>query len=173
MKTMLLALAGCFAVVTAADAQSVSSSALNSSGNSYKSGYYQFEWSIGEMSLVTAMTSDDKQFIITNGLLQPNEATSENKDKYFDQEEIRVISNPTNGLVDVNILTKQQGKLLLHVYDVHGKTLVTKTAISYGFGSIEKIDLTRYAASTYFLKIDLIPVPGSVKKTGSYKIVKF
>ncbi len=172
MKPMLLALAGSVIAVTSADAQSVSNSAVNSSGNTYKSGYYQFEWSIGEMSLVNEMKSGDKQYIITNGLLQPNESTHENPDKQFDKDEIKVFANPSTGMVDVNILTKQQGKLTIRVFDVQGKLLATKNAISYGFGSTEKIDLTRYAASTYFLKIDLNPAPGSVRKTGGFKITK-
>ncbi|MBC7913195.1 MAG: gliding motility-associated C-terminal domain-containing protein [Pyrinomonadaceae bacterium] len=52
-----------------ATAQTLSSAVVNSSGNFYASNDVAFEWSIGEMSLVETMLT--QQGIVTHGMLQP------------------------------------------------------------------------------------------------------
>ena len=57
-------------------------------------------------------------------------------------------------------------------HDGGGKMLINSKGVSNGIGSVEKFDLSSFAAGTYFLKIDLHPSLGSVGKSGSYKIVR-
>src|SRR5688572_31582893 len=52
-------------------AQSITPSVINTSGGSFKSGYYEFEWSVGELALVGEMTSLNRYLVITNGFIQP------------------------------------------------------------------------------------------------------
>lgn len=172
MKTVLL-LGGCiFLSVSQLHAQPATQSVVNSTGHSYKGTFYQVDWSIGELALVNEMKGGKGEWIITNGFLQSTESTVINKESRFSDEEIRVLPNVTEDKVDVNLLTRQQGKVLLQVMDVNGRVVFRRSLTSYGTGHMERLSLRPLASGTYFLKIDLDPAPGSVKKTGSYKIVK-
>ena len=75
-----------------ARSQSVSSSVINCSGNSYSHGYYNVDWSIGELALVNTIQSNGYA-IITNGFLQPNLADYNNDSRrYFTNEEVTRMS---------------------------------------------------------------------------------
>src|SRR5687768_2397473 len=84
-------------------AQSISSSVINASGGTSKNGYYQFEWSIGEMALVNQMQSGD-QLIVSNGFLQPYilfPGTVYGTGQ-FAAGEIRIFPNPASRYVEIN-----------------------------------------------------------------------
>ena len=74
--------------------QSITSSIINVTGNTFSQGYYIFDWSVGEMALVESMTSSNSSAIITNGFLQPL-TPAENSVQKFSSEEIRILPNPT------------------------------------------------------------------------------
>ncbi len=152
-------------------AQSLTSSVINVSANSYTQGYYSIDWSIGEMAIIEPMNASNGNYIITNGFLQPDKPL-ENVVRNFSPEEIRILPNPTYNNIEINFLTVQQGALYISVYDANGKHMLLHRAISYGVGSIEKLNLSNFASGTYFIQIELKPALGSVKKTGTYKILK-
>jgi hypothetical protein len=170
MKTITLFTLLAWLTLTARS-QSGLSSAINVSGNTFSLSNYSIDWSVGELALVHTATSTDGFFVITNGLLQP-ELPRANNQYHFSNEEIRILPNLTSNIVEINILTRQQGTVKINVYDATGKKLAIAKTTSNGISSIERINLSNYAAGTYFLKIDLEPIMGSVPKTGSYKIVK-
>lgn len=172
MRTQLL-LGGClFLSVSQLQAQPTTQNVVNSTGHSYKGTFYQVDWSIGELALVNEMKGSKGALIVTNGFLQSTESTILNNESRFSDEEIRVLPNITVDVVDVNLLTRQQGKVQLQVVDVNGRVVFRRSLTGYGSGHVERLSLRPLASGTYFLKIDLDPAPGSVKKTGSYKIVK-
>ena len=167
--TLLIAL---IVINISARSQSVSSSVVNCSGNSYSQGYYNIDWSIGELALVNSMQANNIA-IITNGFLQPN--TTEHKNdarRYFTNDEVTIMPNPTHGKIEVNISTAQRGMLYLRLYDVNGKVLTTDKLMLAGIMVSRFIDLTTFASATYLLKLELKPAPGSVTKEGGYKIIK-
>lgn len=172
MRTVLLICGSLLLPAIHVAAQSPPQSVTNATGGSYSGGFYQVDWSVGELALVNEMRAGNGQLIITNGFLQPAGLTATNKETRFSDDEIRVRPNITDDKVEITLLTRQQGAVRIEVYDVHGKALFHRTLVSYGTGHTERIRLHSFAAGTYFLKIDLNPAPGSVKKTGSYKIVK-
>lgn len=169
MRTVLLIWGSIFLSFAQLHAQSV----VNATGNSYSGGFYQLDWSVGELALVNEMRSADGQYMITNGFLQSSEAGIANPNHRFSDDEIRIRPNFTNDKVEVSLLTRQQGKVMIQVFDVSGRVVFRKSGVSYGAGNIETIALRSLASGTYFLKVDLVPAPGSVPKTGSYKIVKY
>jgi hypothetical protein len=152
-------------------AQTLTSSVINTSGNCYSQGYYSFDWSIGEMAIVETMAANNTSNFITNGFLQPNKLAESTTQK-FTVDEVKILPNPTFNHIEINFLTTQQGTLYINIYDGSGKNILGRRTASYGIGSIERFDLTRFPAGTYFVQIELKPVAGSVKKTGAYKIVK-
>ena len=152
-------------------AQSAGSSVINVAGNSFSQGHLVVDWSVGEMALVNTGTSSNNQFIITNGLLQP-ELPVANNSHYFAAEEVKIMPNYGDGRIEVQFLTRQMGTLKMQVFDASGKLLLVSKAVSNGIDSTEKFNLTSFAAGTYFLKIDLQPSLGSVGKSGTFKIVR-
>jgi hypothetical protein len=168
IPVLLLVLTG---LSTMAGAQSISSSVINASGNSFTQGYYSLDWSVGEMSLVESMIASNSSAVITNGFLQPFKP-AENTVQQFSSEEIRILPNPTYNKIEINFLTVQQGDVYIQISDALGKIISSRKTVSYGIGSIEKFNLAPFSAGTYFIRIDLDPAPGSVRKTGTYKILK-
>jgi hypothetical protein len=152
-------------------AQSETSSVINVAGNSASNGTLEIDWSIGELALVNTQTSSDGKYIVTNGLLQPGILKTNNTSN-FTADEIKIAPNVTKGLIEIHFLTRQQGIVKMSIYDANGKLVRFSTGISNGVGSIEKMNLSSFAAGTYFLQLDLEPALGSVKKSGSYKIVR-
>lgn len=173
MRTVLLLWGGLLLTASQLPAQPTAQSVVNAAGYSYTGGFYQIDWSIGEAALVNEMRSGNGQFVLTNGFLQSADGGVPTSGLRFSADEIRVLPNYTEDKVEVSLLTRQQGKVMLQVYDLMGKVVYRKSLVSYGAGHVERIALRPLAASTYFLKIDLVPAPGSVPKTGSYKIVKY
>ena len=57
-------------ISTVSFSQSINTSTINSCGGNAKNGYYQFEWSVGESTLIDQMESAGK-LLVTNGFLQP------------------------------------------------------------------------------------------------------
>lgn len=172
MKTTLLLWGFILLSFSRLSAQSPGQSVINSSGNTYRGGGYQVDWSIGETALVTGMYAANGQLIVTNGFLQPQAPAALDQHRYFQPDEVRVLPSPTYDVVEINLLTYQQGRVSLEVYDAAGKVLIQRTLVNPGFGHLERISLGAYAAGTYILRIHLIPEQGFTRKTGSYKIVK-
>jgi len=155
-------------------AQSIAPSVINTSGGSFQSGYYQFEWSIGELALVGEMSSSNNSFVITNGFIQPfiQYPARDNNNTIFGTDEIKVFPNPASSYVEINFLTKQKGRITLSFYDGSGKKIYTATDWYYGVGMIKRIPVSKLPNEVYMLHVDLDPDPGSVAKKGVYKIIK-
>src|SRR5512138_1693663 len=90
-------------ISTASFCQSINTSVLNATGGTAKNGYYQFEWSVGELALVDEMQSSDK-LIVTNGFLQPYLVSPGTNDQgfLFAVDEIKIFPNPASRYVEVN-----------------------------------------------------------------------
>jgi hypothetical protein len=156
------------------NAQSIAPSVLNAAGGSFKQDYYQFEWSIGELSLIGEMASSNNSFVITNGFIQPfiQYPANHNTNNIFGNDEIKVFPNPASSYVEINFLTKQKGRITLSFYDGSGKKIYTATDWYYGVGMIKRIPVSKLPNEVYMLHVDLDPSEGSVGKKGVYKIIK-
>ena len=155
-------------------AQSIIPSVINASGNSFSKGNYVIDWSVGEMSLIDAMSSADNSTTITNGFLQPFLFEPKISDNFlfFTPGELKILPNPTYNKIEIDFLTNQSGTVSLVLNDASGKFLLSKKIFISGLGTIERLDLSTYSAGTYFIRLELTPAPGSIRKMGIYKIVK-
>lgn len=154
--------------------QIVAPSVMNTGGGTARSGYYQFEWSIGELSLVGDMTSSNNSLVITNGFIQSliQYPTRDDGLNFFDDDEIKVFPNPATSYVEINFLTKQRGRITMSFYDGAGKKIYTSSDPYYGVGLIKRIPVDKLPNEVYMLRIDLDPYPGYAAKKGTYKIIK-
>jgi len=156
------------------NSQVVAPSVVNTSGGTFQSGYYQFEWSIGELALVSDMASSNNSLVITNGFIQSHiQYPSRNNNNFvFGDDEIKVFPNPASSYVEINFLTKQQGRIKINFYDGAGKKILTTSDMYYGVGLIKRIPVSRLPNEVYMLHIELDPYAGYTAKKGIYKIIK-
>ena len=154
--------------------QSIAPSVINTGGGSLQSGYYQFEWSIGELALVGEMNSSNNSLIITNGFIQPfiQYPATNNTNNIFANDEIKIFPNPASSYVEINFLTKQKGRITLSFYDGSGRKILTVADSYYGVGLIKRIPVSHLPNEVYMLHVDLDPYTGYSSKKGVYKIVK-
>lgn len=172
MKTKLLLLFALLLSYSFSYSQSISPSVINATGNTFTGGFYSFDWSVGELALVNTMSSTNNKYIVTNGFIQTITYDKKSNSNSFTQDELTILPNPTIGPIEVKLQTRQQGTISIIVYDVAGRKLLSRQAVSYGLNTIEKFDLSSFAQGTYLIRVSLNPAPGSVNKSGSYKIVK-
>jgi hypothetical protein len=154
--------------------QSNAPSVINTAGGASNSGYYQFEWSIGEMALIGQMNSSNGSLIITNGFIQPyilNPGTI-NTNNFFNGDEIKVFPNPASDYVEINFMTKQKGRITLNFYETSGKIIYSTTVQCYGVDLIHRIPVSQLPNNVYMLHINLDADNGYVSKRGAYKIIK-
>jgi hypothetical protein len=171
----ILHLVGFVLVLLKSNAQTISPQTLNTSGGYINLGYHQIEWNIGESSVIeTFIQNTINGAILTNGVLQPltDKPFIVNEINKWANDEIRIFPNTTTGNFEVNILSKQQGLLYMQLVDALGANLKKVSYYYYGYGNIERFNITNLASGTYFLNVQLSPFPGNVKKAGSYKIIK-
>jgi hypothetical protein len=156
------------------NSQVVAPSVMNTAGGTTQSGYYQFEWSIGELALVGEMAGTSNSYVITNGFIQPfiQYPAKVNINNIFADDEIKVFPNPASNYVEINFLTKQKGRITTSFYDGAGKKIYTTSDVYYGIGLIKKIPVSKLPNEVYMLHVDLDPYPGYVSKKGIYKIIK-
>jgi hypothetical protein len=173
MKRALMLLISVF-LFAYSNSQVVAPSVMNTCGGSAQSGYYQFEWSIGELALVGDMTSSNNSLVITNGFIQSliQYPTRDNGLYIFGDDEIKVFPNPASRYVEINFLTKQRGRVTISFYDGAGKKIYTATDAYYGVGLIKRIPVDKLPNEVYMLHINLEPYTGYTAKQGTYKIIK-
>ena len=170
LTLLVIAITGCYSF----GQSSVAPQVINSTGGTYTLNHYILDWSIGELALVNQMESSQPKFIVSNGFIQPftEDPSLVNTGSGFGDGEIIILPNPTKNILEINFRTKQRGQMSYRLFDVRGRVLLTNSFYSYGYGQIEKIDMTGEMSGSYFLRIELNPELGSVHKIGSFKIIK-
>jgi len=77
-----------------------------------------------------------------------------------------LIPNPTTDVVQVNVVSPTDGKMLIHLFDTNGKEIMTKEhEVSEGKATVQ-LDLRSYAFGMYLLQVQLNG------QTSSAKVIK-
>lgn len=143
---------------------------VNVGGGSATSGYYRFDWSIGELCLIDSYNQTN--FILENGFLHPGtERPGSNGNSFFAKGDIMIFPNPAYVNAEINITVPQGGVVNLQLVDVLGRIVLSKQFNYNGVGHIEKLDVQRFRAGTYFVHLLLTPVdPNQSQRKGVYKL---
>ena len=150
-------------------AQSVAPFTLNSAGNTAPIGSNEFDWSVGEMTMVSTFTASN--IIVTQGLLQPAHIAAENVVRTPPLAGLKVFPNPATSLVNIEYASAGEGTLSYKLLDLNGKVINTQT-VSFNTGTtLEKINVAELACSTYMLEVTVNTGNESSQST-SYKIQK-
>jgi len=160
-------------ISTASFGQSINTSTINSCGGTAKNGYYEFEWSVGESTLIDQMESAGK-LLVTNGFLQPYlvHPGSNDPNYLFSADEIKIFPNPAVRYVEINFFTKQKGQVTMVLFDALGQKIYSQEITSYGVDLIHRIPVSNLKNGSYALYIYLNSNLGFPVKQGAYKIIK-
>lgn len=140
---------------------------FNSAGSAGLSGNFDLDWSVGELTLVK--TEQNGALMFTQGVLQGNIIVFSNSSSITDGE-MRILPNPTPGILYLQAGFLQPGKLSTLLYTSQGQKLLSREEQLSGF-STKTIDMSAYAAGIYFLEIMFADNTGNKRKR-TYKIVK-
>ena len=146
---------------------SYSQKAFNSAGGAGLAGNFGLDWSVGELTLVK--TEQNGTLMFTQGVLQGNIIVFANSSSITDGE-MQILPNPTPGILYLQTGFLKPGKLTMQLYNSQGQKIVNREEKLKGF-AVKNINMTSYAAGSYFLHVMFIDVTGNSRKR-TYKIVK-
>jgi hypothetical protein len=155
------ALLCCIVSFVGTKAQSIAPATFNSAGGTGTIGGNTYDFSIGEMSVVS--TNSYGNGVITHGVLQPEVIIESLDDTELVRSMFNVFPNPTDAVLNVEAIGNAQLEGV-SLYDAAGK-LVFQTSVASGVKST-KLNMMQYAAGTYYLSI------ASDKNSFGIKIVK-
>jgi len=150
-------------------AQSVGPATVNAAGNTTIIGGNEFEWSVGEMSLISTFSTPG--IIITQGVLQPAPADVTATRDVSLTRHLQVFPNPASSIVFLEYNAESSGILSYDLMDITGRVLAKKT-VKISRGTItEQINISELACATYMLKVSVSNENAGSEST-SYKIEK-
>lgn len=147
---------------------------INVSSHSAAINGLKFDYSIGEMTLVT--TERNANLIVTQGLLQPNGSGSGTQSQpgntnISHSDLIKVYPNPTENILLVESNENADADISYQLFDAAGK-IVLNEKITWKAGPNRfSLDLKNYAAGAYYLMIRKPNAQGNTENF-SYKIQK-
>jgi len=162
---ILLAMAGSASI----RAQSAGPSTLNAAGGSTVVSGNEFEWSVGEMALVSTFSSSS--IVVTQGVLQPFDGTTKVAENTTLRQQLKVFPNPATSVVNVEYTSATHGTISCRLLDLTGK-VINNTTIDIKPGTNNgQIDVSPLACATYMLEVSLNSGSSTSDRT-TYKIQK-
>jgi len=151
-----------------------SQTTINAGSNSVVLNGNLFEYSIGEMTLIS--TEQSGNLIVTQGYLQPQGNSSTQSDFATSSMDdltshIRVYPNPTENLLFIETLETLADEVSFQLVDATGKVVLGRNDKQVEGLNKYTLDLTSIAAGTYFLLIQPVTQTASSTKL-SFKIQK-
>ena len=170
-KILSLAFIAFFSVMSL---RSFAQQTINVASNSATINGLKFDYSIGEMTLIT--TERQANLIVTQGLLQPTGSGSgatpqPGNTGITSSDLIKVYPNPTENILFVESVENTDADISYQLFDATGK-IVLSEKISWKAGPNKfSLDLKNYAAGAYYLMIRKPNAAGNLENF-SYKIQK-
>ena len=167
-RILLLGTVVAFMGLPMARGQSIWPSTINASGGSANIGGNNYEWSIGEMTMVSTFTTST--IILTQGLLQPGAGTTGIKDNTL-LSGLQVFPNPSSSVVNIQYNALSEGTLSFRLMDVTGRLLMESSMNMKQGQNTKQLDISNLAVATYMLNISVSPANGA-EETTTYKMQK-
>lgn len=163
-----------FVGVAAASADLSAQQNLNVAGHTVHINGHTFDYSIGEMTLVT--TEKSSGLIVTQGFLQPNSQNQESastNDNVLSQSDnpIKVYPNPTTQLLYVESYETAIIDYAYNLYDATGKIVLSQNGKTQQGLNKWELNLQSLAAGSYYLMMQKKDQLGQ-NQHYSYKIQK-
>lgn len=156
-------------VTISVHAQSIGPSTINATGGSAPIGGNIFDWSVGEMTMVSTLSGSG--IIVTQGVLQPYDGPDRVVINSLLQQQLNVFPNPALSVVNLQYTSSIQGTLTYRLIDMVGQLIKTATIDVKQGTTTEQINISALASATYMLEVTVNPVNDAAKST-AYKIQK-
>jgi hypothetical protein len=140
----------------------------NGSGGTGTIENFIVDWNFGELTLIDAPTVGN--LLISQGLLQPNRGLFTEPDNLISTGELKILPNPTNGILTVWTGFLVPGKLQFEFFDAKGSRIIAEEKTYTSFNTYQ-FELMRFAAAAYPLKVTWIPTLGKTRKA-NFVIIK-
>lgn len=168
-KTLITAsIALAFLVTGRARAQSIGPSTLDAAGGSANLSGNTYEWSVGDMAVISTYTSGS--LVVTQGTLQPFDIPTGVNVITLDKQ-LKVYPNPAINTVLLDYNLESRGELSYVLQDINGKTILQQSLKVKPGESKEAINMAALASATYMLNVNYKPEEG-IPQTISFKIIK-
>ncbi len=132
-------------------AQTIYPATINTSGGRGTIGTKEYEYSIGEMTVVSTLSSSN--VIVTHGVLQPIQQNAESiSETIFAKLNLEVFPNPTQGIISIQTKNSNVQLQNIQVLDITGK-LIENIACNKNSTS-SNVDVTAFASGNYILQIN-------------------
>lgn len=141
-------------------------STLNATGGGGTIAGNTYDYSIGEMTLVS--TESGSNIIITQGLLQPTKDQTPDavNDIIITQDQLTIYPNPSSAVVNIQPTFDKGGTMNILLLDATGKTIQRQEYKLANGNEKQEIDISSLANGNYMLNINF----GKAKNT--YKVQK-
>lgn len=121
---------------------------INTSGGTYQTSNYIFEWSIGELPIVQTFSEDG--LMVSCGFLQTSLKKSPSNPPNLENMELNVYPNPVMDIVNVQF-KGLSGAVQIMLVDAAGKILLKQSINNAGN---HHVDMSGYSNGNYFLIIN-------------------
>ncbi|MDN6310296.1 MAG: T9SS type A sorting domain-containing protein [Flavobacteriaceae bacterium] len=143
-------------------------STVNTSGGSNTLSIGAFDYSIGEMTVVS--TQSNANITVTQGLLQVESSSLGISEEILSDQDLTIYPNPTTDLLYIKPSLEGSGELSIKLYDLQGRRVSERTFYLKTGLEKQKIDLSYLQEATYMLSVEFIHAQKNYHQT--YKIVK-
>lgn len=160
MRSFILSVLAIISIVSVARSQSTTPFIFNGAGGSYDNpdSRYRFEWSLGEMTVVSTLNTADSSCRLLHGVLQPGtERPNYPYTLLFEAGDYRLYPNPTQGAFELNFFVNYPGKMVLQLTDATGRILETRSYLYDGVRRIQLFDLRKHPNGLYYVIATLTP----------------
>ena len=141
--------------------QSIARQVIGITGGSTATSFGSVSWTVGQTA-VKHVKSNDRKYSVTQGFQQPNlSILPSTVDPLFS---INIFPNPTQDLIQVTLWDASRKDLIMNLNNTKGQTLIANQAINPWKN---EIDLSRFPAGTYFLRVS-----NQEEQSQTYKVIK-
>ena len=153
--------------------QSIGPSILNSTGGTRTVGTSEYDWSVGEVAIVSTFYGPkDKNIIVTQGVLQNELSAPEKEANTTLAQHLLVFPNPASSLINLQYSSTSAGILSYRLMDMSGKVIMNSSReINQGM-TAEQLNIGQLAVASYLLEVTFKDNSSNTEAKSSYKIEK-
>ncbi len=107
-----------------------------------------------EVKNSTGCTKTSSGIIVTNSCISVSKVTDEINAAYKNENSLLVIPNPGNGNINVSFASTQAGKIILRIYTIEGKEIMTIPLVCIKGNNRYPLHLQQLSAGIYFIELE-------------------
>lgn len=128
-------------------------STLNATGGEATINGNTYEYSLGEMTLVS--TESGSNIVVTQGLLQPSRAFASNTaDVIISQGQLSIYPNPSASIVNMQPQFKQGGNMHIQLLNSAGQVVLKESYKLSEGNEKQQFDISAFAIGNYILQVN-------------------